>query len=214
MPRLTPYREHELKWADGCGSSECGGARNICFRRGPISAHMLIIGEAPGIGEDNIGKPFVGQSGHLIDYMVAKACKAAGMWSGEDPDVTEFIDLGEAAIRVCFGNVVNCIPRDPDDPHGWVKPTKPQIKSCMPRLIEFVELVNPMLIVRAGDVAKQNLTEKMMVKMNLPRRRLVVDLFHPSWILRQDVYRQSTEINRWVVSLTTAMENVFHGFQR
>lgn len=45
----------------------------MCGSRGPNEAEILIIGEAPGVNEENSGKPFVGASGIELDKMLGEA---------------------------------------------------------------------------------------------------------------------------------------------
>ena len=40
---------------------------------GPVNARLMIIGIAPGFNEVQIGIPFVGQSGHLLDTLLKAA---------------------------------------------------------------------------------------------------------------------------------------------
>ena len=54
---------------DGCALRET--ALNLCFADGGPDAEVMLIGEAPGAEEDRLGKPFVGQSGKLLDKMLA-----------------------------------------------------------------------------------------------------------------------------------------------
>ncbi|MCG8546102.1 MAG: uracil-DNA glycosylase, partial [Alphaproteobacteria bacterium] len=46
-------------------------ATNTVFCDGHPDAHVMFIGEAPGVDEDRQGKPFVGASGQLLDRMLA-----------------------------------------------------------------------------------------------------------------------------------------------
>ena len=44
-----------------------------CLPHGPLDAHILIVGEAPGTEEEMRGLPFVGPSGHELTRMLADA---------------------------------------------------------------------------------------------------------------------------------------------
>ena len=48
---------------------EC--AMNMVFGMGNEHADILLLGEAPGAEEDKLGLPFVGQSGQLLDKILA-----------------------------------------------------------------------------------------------------------------------------------------------
>ena len=46
-------------------------AKNLVFADGNAKSKVMLIGEAPGADEDRLGKPFVGQSGKLLDKMLS-----------------------------------------------------------------------------------------------------------------------------------------------
>ena len=45
-------------------------AKQIVFSDGNQNSHLMIVGEGPGQKEDEIGKPFVGDAGKLLDKML------------------------------------------------------------------------------------------------------------------------------------------------
>ena len=45
-------------------------ASKIVFSDGNIKSHIMIIGEGPGQKEDELGKPFVGDAGNLLNKML------------------------------------------------------------------------------------------------------------------------------------------------
>jgi len=49
------------------------GATHTVFGRGPAHAPAMLIGEQPGMQEDQSGEPFVGPAGHLLDRAMAEA---------------------------------------------------------------------------------------------------------------------------------------------
>ena len=44
-------------------------ARHVVMGEGPMPADIMVIGEAPGAMEDEIGVPFVGASGAKLDIL-------------------------------------------------------------------------------------------------------------------------------------------------
>src|SRR3546814_6635852 len=60
--------EAAIKAFDGCSLKAT--ATNTVMARGNPAAPLMIIGEAPGRDEDAQGKPFVGESGQLLDRML------------------------------------------------------------------------------------------------------------------------------------------------
>ena len=60
--------------ARGCHGCELyRNATQVVFGAGPASAPLMIVGEVPGDKEDQIGKPFVGPAGKLLDDAFAAA---------------------------------------------------------------------------------------------------------------------------------------------
>lgn len=132
----------------------------------------MIIGEAPGAKEDELGLPFVGRSGKLLDQLLEKA----GFDIQKD-------------IYIC--NVIKCRP-----PNNR-KPTKSEIDASMPWLRQQILLVDPKVIALTGATAlhavlriKEPITQ-LRGKWLYWEGRAVMPLFHPSYLLRNP----STKIN-------------------
>ncbi len=45
----------------------------LCGPEGPLNARIVIIGEAPGVEEERLGRPFIGGSGQILSQVLAKA---------------------------------------------------------------------------------------------------------------------------------------------
>ncbi|MEY3196914.1 MAG: hypothetical protein RLZZ59_282, partial [Pseudomonadota bacterium] len=54
---------------DGCALKK--SAQNTVFSDGIVNSKIMLIGEAPGASEDEHGIPFCGESGKLLDNMIA-----------------------------------------------------------------------------------------------------------------------------------------------
>ncbi|MFY8155960.1 MAG: uracil-DNA glycosylase, partial [Rhabdaerophilum sp.] len=54
---------------EGCALKST--ASRLVFADGAPGAPVMIVGEAPGRDEDEIGRPFVGRAGQLLDKMLA-----------------------------------------------------------------------------------------------------------------------------------------------
>ena len=138
----------------------------------------MIIGEAPGARENQHGKPFVGRSGRLLDQMLV----SAGFDLYKD-------------VYLC--NLVKTRP-----PQNR-RPTKKEIRACFPWLHQQVELVDPFVIALAGSTACESFLDKKMPITNIRgtwlkwQGRLVMPLFHPSYLLRNP-----SEIDQSPKSLT------------
>ena len=137
----------------------------IVVSRGNPFAKLMIIGEAPGAKEEEIGEPFVGRSGKLLDKLLQNAG----------------IDINQ---DVYFCNVVKCRP-----PKNR-RPTKLEIQENLPWLYQQIKLVNPSVIVLVGATALEAIL-KIKSRISILRGKwidwegkLVMPVFHPSYLLR------------------------------
>ena len=97
------------------------------FARGDREAELMVIGEAPGEEEDQLGEPFTGSSGRMLDAML----RAIGYARGE----------------VCIVNILKCRPPEGRDPHV------DEMAACRTHLNRQIELVQPEMILTVGRVA-------------------------------------------------------------
>ena len=137
----------------------------IVVSRGNPFAKLMIIGEAPGAKEEELGEPFVGRSGKLLDKLLQNVG----------------IDINQ---DVYFCNVVKCRP-----PQNR-RPTKAEIQENLPWLYQQIKLVNPRVIVLVGATALEAIL-KIKSRISILRGkwidwedRLVMPVFHPSYLLR------------------------------
>ena len=137
----------------------------IVVSRGNPIAKLMIIGEAPGAKEEELGEPFVGRSGKLLDKLLQNVG----------------IDINQ---DVYFCNVVKCRP-----PQNR-RPTKAEIQENLPWLYQQIKLVNPRVIVLVGATALEAIL-KIKSRISILRGkwidwedRLVMPVFHPSYLLR------------------------------
>lgn len=159
-----------------CNCQKCPLAptrTNVVVERGDRSAKILIIGEAPGEQEDLSGFPFVGKSGQLLD----KILESVGFDTNKD-------------IYVC--NTVKCRP-----PNNRV-PTEIETTTCKPYLLEQIRLVDPKIILLTGATSlKSILGEKLAISKVRGQwyeweGRLVMPIFHPSYLLRNQSREQGS----------------------
>jgi len=90
----------------------------------PVGARLLLVGEGPGATEDEVGRPFVGKGGQLLDMLLAEA------------------GLDRATIAVA--NVVKCRPP------GNRTPTPAEARRCTGWLDRQLALCAPSLVVTLG----------------------------------------------------------------
>ncbi len=137
---------------------------NVVFGEGNPFAGVAVIGEAPGAEEDASGRPFTGKSGQLLDKML----KAAGFARQE--------------VYIC--NILKCRPP------GNRNPLKDEIRSCMPWLLEQLQIVKPRVILILGKVAANTIFENRLSLGSMRGKVIIwqqVDCFityHPAALLR------------------------------
>src|SRR3979409_826172 len=56
-----------------CGFEVCETCPQLVPGEGPVSASIVVVGEAPGAKEDAAGVPFVGAAGKFLDTLLAEA---------------------------------------------------------------------------------------------------------------------------------------------
>jgi DNA polymerase len=160
--------EAAVREFDGCALRET--ARHCCFADGGPDAEVMLIGEAPGAVEDRMGRPFVGQSGKLLDRMLAT--------------------IGLARSAVYITNVIYWRPP------GNRTPTQAEIAACQPFLERQIELLKPKVIVFLGGIAARGLLGVKEGVTKLRGRPFVYTTaagtripamvtFHPAFLLRQ-----------------------------
>ncbi|WP_416898893.1 MAG: uracil-DNA glycosylase [Minwuia sp.] len=144
-------------------------ATQLVFADGNPEAEIMIVGEAPGREEDRIGKPFVGESGKLLDRMLAA--------------------IGLDRTTVYITNTV--LWRPP----GNRKPNPSETAAMLPFLIRHIELVQPKAMMLAGGAALSALYG-MEARITRERGRWrdyeasfgtvpLLPLYHPAYLLRQ-----------------------------
>lgn len=121
--------------AEAFGCTRCAlaaGRSTVVFGVGDPSANLMFVGEAPGQREDELGEPFVGRSGQLLDTLVRQ-------------------ELGLERSSCYIANVVKCRPP------GNRNPRPEEIAACRPYLHEQLRLVDPAVVVTLGNFAMQTL---------------------------------------------------------
>ena len=142
---------------------------NMVICRGNPQSRLMLVGEAPGPRENELGKPFVGRSGQLLDQILT-AVKL-------DPENDIFIS--------------NSVFRMPPGEAGktFRKPTNDEIEYYKPYLLEIIRLVDPAVIMLSGNVATQSiLGQTGITKLRGQwfdwNGRHVMPIFHPAYLLR------------------------------
>lgn len=145
------------------------GARNFVFADGDPKARVMIVGEAPGRDEDQIGRPFVGKAGQLLDRMLAA------------------IELSrQANISASGVYIANVLPWRPP---GNRTPEKPEIAMMLPFLQRHIALADPDILLLMGNTPCQ----AVLGRAGITRLRgqwqealgkPILPMFHPAYLLR------------------------------
>ena len=144
-------------------------AKQIVFSDGDFNSPVLIVGEGPGQKEDDLGKPFVGDAGQLLNKMLSA------------------INIKRENIYIT--NVVNYRP-----PNNR-KPEPAEINRYSEFLREHVSIIDPKILILMGSTAMEALFGS---KIKISKERgvwkeviinnktyLTMITFHPAYLLRQ-----------------------------
>ena len=144
-------------------------ASKIVFGDGNIHSPIMIVGEGPGQKEDELGKPFVGDAGALLNKML-KAIKIK-------------------REKIYITNVVNYRP-----PNNR-KPEKSEINRYSEYLKEQISIIDPQILILMGSTAMEALfggnkrisQERGQWKEIIIKQKTYKSIitFHPAYLLRQ-----------------------------
>tara|TARA_B100000949_G_scaffold104533_1_gene93060 strand:+ start:590 stop:1294 length:705 start_codon:yes stop_codon:yes gene_type:complete len=144
-------------------------ASKIVFGDGNIRSPIMIVGEGPGQKEDELGKPFVGDAGALLNKML-KAIKIE-------------------REKIYITNVVNYRP-----PNNR-KPEKSEINRYSEYLKEHISIIDPQILILMGSTAMEALFggNKRISKERGQWKEIIIKqktyksiiTFHPAYLLRQ-----------------------------
>lgn len=169
---LDDLRER-LAAFDGCNLRLT--AKSLVFGEGNPEARVMLVGEAPGRDEDQIGRPFVGRSGALLDRMLAA--------------------IGQERGSVYLANVV------PWRPPGDRTPTPQEVELCKPFVLRQIELVRPQVLIFLGVATAKTLigTTESIRRLRgrwIPwthegREMQCLATYHPDFLLRNPNEKRS-----------------------
>ena len=144
-------------------------ANQLVFSDGNFRSKIMLVGEGPGQKEDEIGKPFMGDAGKLLNKMLAA------------------IDIKRESIYIT--NVVNYRP-----PNNR-KPTTAEINKYSKFLYEHISIINPKILIIMGGTAMEALIgnnfkiskERGIWKDVIIKGKTYLSIvtFHPAYLLRQ-----------------------------
>ena len=145
------------------------GANKLVFNDGNEQSQLMIVGEGPGQKEDEIGKPFVGDAGLLLNKMLKS--------------------INIEREKVYITNVVNYRP-----PNNR-KPEAAEIVRYSNFLKKHISIIDPKILILMGSTAMESLFGS---KIKITKERglwkeiiinnktyLCMITFHPAYLLRQ-----------------------------
>lgn len=127
-------------------------------------ANVMLVGEAPGAIEDEVGTPFAGRAGQLLDELLH--------------------EVGLPRSTVAVVNVLKCRP-----PSNR-KPARAEVANCRGWLTTQIELVDPRVICALGGTATEWFfgagakIGQLRGQPHVIEGRQVVSTYHPSAAIR------------------------------
>ena len=118
-----------------CRRCRLGKTRtNVVFGSGSASARLMLVGEAPGYHEDQLGLPFVGHAGKLLEKLLGR--------------------IGLKREDVFIANVLKCRPPGNRDPQPE------EISLCRSFLEEQIDIICPLAVCTLGNFATKLISGK------------------------------------------------------
>ena len=159
--------KNKISLIDNCDLKN--NAKNMVFSDGSINSQIMIVGEGPGEKEDEVGKPFVGDAGNLLNKMLSA------------------IKIKRESVYIT--NVVNFRP-----PNNR-KPSSAEINRYSIFLREHILIINPKILIIMGSTAMEALVGNN-IKISKDRgkwKEIIIKnktftsivTFHPAYLLRQ-----------------------------
>lgn len=159
------------------GCSLKNTAKHTVFGEGVATPDVMFIGEAPGADEDQLGRPFVGLSGKLLDKVMN-----AGGFSREQ--------------NAYISNII------PWRPPGNRSPSLTEIALCLPFIKKHIEIISPKVLVLVGGVATSALLERQTPISQIRgvwqtyttsdgKTIPTLPIFHPAFLLRTPAQKKA-----------------------
>lgn len=137
MSKLKLFKED---WKDCKRCNLSTHRTQVVFGRGNLDTDLVIIGEAPGKEEDEQGIPLVGKADEMLNKILTS------------------VDIRREDIWITN----TCLCRPPDDRNPYSK----EIKACKSRLLIELSIINPKIVVLAGNIPLLAFTKKRGITKN------------------------------------------------
>ncbi len=151
-------------------------ASQMIFAEGVETSKIMLIGDTPSANEDRAGRPFVGESGELLDKML----RAINLSREENIYLTYLINWYPPGNRL---------------------PTEAEISLCMPFIQRHIELAKPEIIICLGDIATKALmeTKQSVARLhgewfeykteNMDKPTMAIPLFRPEYLINTPIQK-------------------------
>lgn len=156
-----------------CGLHET--RRNTVFGEGNIRAKIMFIGEGPGREEDELGRPFVGRAGRLLDKMLAS--------------------IGLTRNDVYIANILKCRPPGNRDPLPH------EAAACIGYLRAQTALIKPEILVCLGRIsAGYILGQEVRISKDRgvwheSKGFYIMPTYHPAALLRNEQLKKEAYVD-------------------
>lgn len=161
-------------------------ARNLVFGEGNPNARAMFIGEGPGYWEDQKGRPFVGNAGILLNYLL------------------QSIKLPRESVYIT--NIIHYRPPNNRDP------SQTEISAFEPYLDEIIKIVDPKVVVTLGRFSMAKFLPNSKISAIHGKHRvvnwggkeiIVIPMYHPAAALR------NSEIKRQAINDFKVITEIF-----
>lgn len=146
--------------------------KNTVLGEGSLHAKIMLIGEGPGRDEDELGRPFVGKAGQLLDKMLT--C----------------INLTRNDVYI--GNILKCRPPGNRDPQP------DEVQACIGYLRSQVAMIKPRIIVCLGRIPSQHILGQH-IRITADRGKWhevkgfwIMPTYHPAALLRNESWKKQS----------------------
>jgi len=142
------------------------------FGEGNSHAKIMLVGEGPGRDEDEMGRPFVGKAGKLLDKMLTSI-----RFNRDD---------------VYIANILKCRPPGNRDPQPQ------EVEACIGYLRAQTALIRPHIIVCLGRIASQHILKQ---DIRITKERgiwrevkgfFIMPTYHPAALLRNQGWKRES----------------------
>lgn len=179
MSKLSKFVK---EWEDCDRCPLCEVRKKVSNVSGKFPSDVLFIGEAPGIGEDVIGRPMSGPAGKYFKHLLQQVLTA-------DECLLE--------LRFGFTDLLGCIPRKKPGGDKMVKLPSEPLQACSDRLVQLVEIAKPKVIVYVGKTA-----EKHGATLFMEYAEDSITVSHPAVLMRSDASTKIMAEQKLVLELS------------